>query len=239
MVRRLSGACLGALLALVIFMAALAQTAPFTGTTTRPANLRSGPGTTYALSGTLRAGDVVTVTEVTKTRAGTWYRLSSGKWVAAYLVKPTVPAATAAVTSTGGLAPTTRNAPVSAAELAAYLDSINQPTTDLGGAAREMGRLLGAPQVGDSTWTVRLGTQLAIVKLAHEQLLAVQPPPSLAAVHAILTTATQQCSDSADATAAAVDHGDVQALNRAIKLMQGCAAGVVLWSEKIDALQGK
>jgi len=65
-----------------------------TGTATRDANVRAGPGTAYAVVGSLTAGDKVQI--VGTNSAGDWYKLDSGKWVAAFLVK--VDAASMAVT---------------------------------------------------------------------------------------------------------------------------------------------
>lgn len=49
------------------------------------ANLRFGPGLTYAIIGRARAGQLVTVTDY----AGEWYQLSTGEWIAKFLVAAT------------------------------------------------------------------------------------------------------------------------------------------------------
>ncbi|MFN8463916.1 MAG: SH3 domain-containing protein [Caldilineaceae bacterium] len=54
------------------------------GTVSRNANLRQGPGTSYAVVGSLVAGDTITI--VDKNPGGDWYKLDNGKWVAAFLV---------------------------------------------------------------------------------------------------------------------------------------------------------
>lgn len=58
---------------------------PTTGTVVRNANLRAGPGTKFAIIGTAKAGQVVTIVE--KNEAGDWYHLDSDAWIAAFLVK--------------------------------------------------------------------------------------------------------------------------------------------------------
>lgn len=59
-----------------------------TGTVTHNANLRVGPGTTYA------------VRIVAANAAGDWYELEGGQWIAAFLVRlATAPAGTGAVAS--------------------------------------------------------------------------------------------------------------------------------------------
>ncbi len=75
----------------------------------RDANLRSGPGVTYALAGTVSTSQALTLTG--QTSDGLWYQLAGGEWIAAFLVNtssapsleqavsPTPPAATPAPTS--------------------------------------------------------------------------------------------------------------------------------------------
>lgn len=75
----------------------------------RDANLRSGPGVTYALAGTVSASQPLTLTG--QTQDGMWYQLAGGAWIAAFLVNtatttsaeqvatPPTPAATPVPTS--------------------------------------------------------------------------------------------------------------------------------------------
>ncbi len=76
------------------FTATFAQTSdsPITATVLQGANLRSGPGTNFAIAGGARQGDQLVV--VGTNAAGDWYELADGKWIAAFLVTP-APAATA------------------------------------------------------------------------------------------------------------------------------------------------
>lgn len=74
------------LLCLLPVMPTLAQTTfPTTGVILRDANLRAGAGTTFAIAGTGRAGQQVTIVEAN--RDTTWYHLGSGAWIAAFLVE--------------------------------------------------------------------------------------------------------------------------------------------------------
>ncbi len=59
--------------------------------TNRGANLRSGPGTEYAVAGYMPAGTEVEM--VGKTANGGWFKLSDDRWIAAFLVDnvPTLP----------------------------------------------------------------------------------------------------------------------------------------------------
>ena len=44
-------------------------------------NVRTGPGTGYAIQGTLRAGETVTVTAYRDTGGRTWGKLTTGGWI--------------------------------------------------------------------------------------------------------------------------------------------------------------
>jgi endonuclease/exonuclease/phosphatase family metal-dependent hydrolase len=58
----------------------------FTATVRRDANLRAGPGTTYAIVGIAKSGASVVI--VSKNRSSDWYQLDTGAWIAALLVQP-------------------------------------------------------------------------------------------------------------------------------------------------------
>jgi len=78
-------------LALLVALAAPvvleAQTAPpFAGSVVSGANLRAGPGTTYAIVGGAVAGQAVQVTGCNADCS--WYQLDTGNWIAAFLVAP-------------------------------------------------------------------------------------------------------------------------------------------------------
>lgn len=64
---------------------------PTNGTVLNAANLRSGPGTNFAVLNSVAAGDTVTV--INCNSACDWYELSTGPWVAAFLVDLSTPPA--------------------------------------------------------------------------------------------------------------------------------------------------
>ena len=86
---------------LSLYAFVLAQS-PLIGSVVKDANLRSGPGTTYAIMGALKPGQPVTI--IGKNPTGDWYHLSNGHWVFGALVKvfgTATPVATATPTITG------------------------------------------------------------------------------------------------------------------------------------------
>lgn len=86
-----------------------------TGTVNRNANLRAGPGTTFAIAGSATAGATVTIVE--KNTVGDWYKLDNGKWIAAFLVTLDAsvvgtPSAPAGGPTANTPTPATRTAPI-------------------------------------------------------------------------------------------------------------------------------
>lgn len=95
------GIAIGVLCAFMVWTAVWAQTR--TGTVAQNANLRAGPGTTFAIVGRATTGQEVSI--VGQNADGSWYELADDQWIAAFLVRnviaapvqaPTVPAGQAA-----------------------------------------------------------------------------------------------------------------------------------------------
>jgi hypothetical protein len=89
---------------LMLYASVFAQSA-ISGTVIKNANLRSGPGTTYAIAGTVKQGQIVKI--VGKNANGTWYQLAKNQWIFATLVKVTNSTPSSAPTAT----PTPKNPP--------------------------------------------------------------------------------------------------------------------------------
>ncbi|MBX3014877.1 MAG: SH3 domain-containing protein [Caldilineaceae bacterium] len=82
-------------------------------TIVRHANVRSGPGTGYKLVGKAKAGDIITVLEVSDD--GEWLRIGDSQWVASFRVSVPSPAASTvavAVTATPTSRPSVSSAPL-------------------------------------------------------------------------------------------------------------------------------
>lgn len=77
------------------------------GTANRSANLRAGPGTTYAVVGTVRSGQSLNL--IGRTADGAWVQIEGGAWIAAFLVNGTTATPPAAPSP---LAPNPTVAPV-------------------------------------------------------------------------------------------------------------------------------
>jgi hypothetical protein len=70
------------------------------GTANRNANLRAGPGTTFAIVGSVKTGDKLNI--VGTNAAKNWYNLDTGAWIATFLVTVPADSAPPAPTQTGG-----------------------------------------------------------------------------------------------------------------------------------------
>jgi len=77
-------------------------------TAIRDANLRAGPGTTYAISGTVSGGQTLSIRG--KNTDGSWLQLANGAWIAAFLVNQS-PTAASAPTTAGAVPATPTPAP--------------------------------------------------------------------------------------------------------------------------------
>ena len=112
---------------------AYAESVNLSGTILQDSNLRSGPGTTNGVIGAGRPGQAVTIIE--RTDAGDWYQLSTGEWIAAFLVE----VQTTPVTTTAPIV----EAPVAPAEAPAAPVA---PVVSIGtGSANTSANLRGGP----------------------------------------------------------------------------------------------
>lgn len=94
------------------------------------ANLRSGPGTDFAIVGSVAAGQALTI--IGRNSASDWYQLGDGAWIAAFLVNDAP--ADVAVTDGPELQPTAVPAVVEQ-PTAAPVQPTNSPFTCIGGCA--------------------------------------------------------------------------------------------------------
>lgn len=80
-------AAVTALIITLLFVTIAFSQSPTTGVIIKNANLRAGPGTNFAVAGTAKQGQTVTI--IGKNDAGTWYHLDTGQWIAVFLVNVT------------------------------------------------------------------------------------------------------------------------------------------------------
>ncbi|MCX6047017.1 MAG: SH3 domain-containing protein, partial [Chloroflexi bacterium] len=145
---------------LLLPLVALGQSA-MTGIVNRNANLRSGPGTTYAVTGKAAAGEMVTI--VDKNTAGDWYQLDNKAWIAAFLVDvtKTVSTPTPALSAT----PTfTSTLPITATLIKSITTTLTIPTATIPTATLPTATMPTATVSPSTTFTATgLSGQLAQV----------------------------------------------------------------------------
>jgi hypothetical protein len=206
-----------ALLAGVVLAQAL-----FVGTVTRDANLRAGPGTTFAVVGSARAGSSVVVSGTNP--AGDWYQLDDGKWIAAFLVRSgdaAPPVATARPTARPTVRPTLAVTPQEwlrySMQTIGAIDALSQ-------ALDQAGALMSNPRITSSTWVRQVAVQFAIIRQSHETLAALEPPSSLVWLHTRVVAATGDCDEATYAIANGFDNLDVAEMERGAALISSCAS---------------
>ncbi len=142
------------LAAILIFFSfgglALAQT-PLPGTVNRNANVRSGPGTTYAVVGTASQDQAVSI--IATNAAGDWYQLGEDRWIAAFLVN----VVNAAPVMSGSPTPVT-------AQVAAPSIASTPVATNSTGTANRNANLRGGPATTYAVvGSVRTGQTLTLI----------------------------------------------------------------------------
>ncbi len=191
--KRISLSVLFGLITMLLFAHVLLAQA--TAIVDKNANLRSGPGTTYAVAGNVKAGATVTI--VGSNAAGDWYQLEDGKWIAAFLVKnvsddvPTVDAS-ATVTPTVASGTSGDEATIEAAYVKAIGPILNEYVAALNTFVEEMGALEeDTSLLFDGRWKVSVAGVLLSWDTLADEARALRPPARLTDVHnQILIAAT-------------------------------------------------
>ena len=105
-----------------------------TGTVIKTANLRAGPGTTFAIVGSAQAGQPVTI--LGTNAAGDWYQVGEGRWIAAFLVKvasaPSAPSAPSAASAPSGLVEATVTRVVDGDTIHVMIGGVDTPLRYIG-----------------------------------------------------------------------------------------------------------
>lgn len=231
-------AILAALVLVLLAGVVLAQ-ALVTGTVTRNANLRAGPGTSYAVVGTATAGAAVVI--VGENAAGDWYELEDGQWIAAFLVttgNAVPPVATTRPTAVATAQPSAR--PTAAAtmqEWQRYSSQTLGSLQDLSGAMARGGDLLSNPQMASSTWVTQVAMEFVVIRQAHEKLRAMRPPASLAWLHTRLLAATGDCNEATYAISDGFDNVNVAEMERGAALIISCGTQLGELADTLSEIQ--
>ena len=188
------------------------DTATSNGVVNRNANLRAGPGTSFAVVGNATAGDVVTV--VGENNTGDWYQLETGNWIAAFLVDQQSSVRT--ITT-----PTANEEAI----VAIYVDGVVSIANTYGSAFDQIGDLFTAAGstptlILTDDWKIQVAVQLALLQAAGNDVRNLQAPPSMQPVQEAFLKAARYYDSATVLIAEGIDDLDAQKLSQAIEQME-------------------
>lgn len=208
------------LLCFSFWLPAYADPLDLTGTILRASNLRSGPGTSYDIVGAGQPGQSVIIKE--RSDDGEWYQLSTGEWIAVFLVEvQPATSSTVAATTTPIAESLLEDAYTSALTpiMANYASSMNTFGEQMTAASNNPSLAL------DKQWRLRTATVLASWKLLGNQLRELQPPARFTDIHKELLTAATHYDKASDLVAAGIDQLSADLIKQGTNEMQlGLAA---------------
>jgi hypothetical protein len=158
----------------------LAQSSLRHGTAKRNANLRSGPGTTFAVAGSVKAGQPLTFTKALTD----WFQLDTGPWVAAFLVdlKPisgTVqPTPTGAATKPAQTPTPAKAAPTAAPKATNTPAPVATPTSPATPTPRALSTIALPKAPATSIGLIRMATASPVNPCADLLFPGKQAPPA-------------------------------------------------------------
>lgn len=199
------------------------------GTATKDANLRAGPGTTFTIAGTVKAGQTLKI--VGKNPAGDWYHLDSGSWIAAFLVKVSATTPTATAPPAGKKAtPTPTRTPVArVVTTPTKVDASSDPVaqTYIQGAQGALLAIASGSEtihtrfleaagnvsvIFTNEWKLDVGGALAKFKIGSEAIRKLKPPTYLADLQSDLVAMANHVDKSATLFASGIDELDANKL---------------------------
>lgn len=86
-----------------------------------------------------------------------------------------------------------------------YLRQASELTSPLSGSFSRVAELFENPQIGDTEWSVDLAAELALWQYTYQEMLKLDPPPSLEEFHATTLEALALLDEAATDTAVGLD----------------------------------
>ena len=224
----------------------VATLAPYSVQVLKAANLRTGPATTYKVAGSVKSGQTLTVTG--RNSKGDWLQLSDGKWIAAFLVKPTTAKAilaTATPTPKSLAAKPTPTVPAKASpsaitvEETLYVSQIGTILKNYTSATVLISTQFTAAGkdptlIFDTTWKLQVAAAFATINLASEQLEALTPPARLDAYHTKMLEAAAHYKQMVSYASKGIDGLDADLILLANTEMETAVANIVEASALLD-----
>ena len=209
--------------------AAVTPPAPLPSVTVN-ANLRSGPATTFPVTGGTTAGQTITI--VARNEDGTWFQLDNGGWVSAALVANPPAAASLPLFNAEGTAgatatPTPVPTPTTVTTTAVlgvrenlYIIRVDGLVDGYDLTLNTIDELVTRASANeallqDSAWITEMTTALALLRSTGDEVGTLSAPALFATPHALLVEAATSFTSAADLLAEGVDALDTDRLDEA------------------------
>lgn len=161
------------------------------------ANLRSGPGTTFDIVGGKAAGDAVTIRGCNA--ECDWYQMSTGEWVAAFLV-----------TVEGVQVPLNVNDPALQKYIILVTTNLQSIAGSMNSTFETLGQFTDNPLlIYDIDWQAGLVVDFVGIKYPCRIITEADAPRDLKALHAQLTEGCTHLANMVDYTAKLLETGDL------------------------------
>jgi hypothetical protein len=200
----------------------------------RNANLRSGPGTNFAIVGNVQSGDAVTV--VGQNNDGSWLELDDGNWIAAFLVDP-IDEDDDNAANDEEEAEEEADEETEPLTLETYLGELSTISDQALSAASVLDDLVESPQPQNSNWRVDLSSQLNALTNALDQYLDLTPVPEYEELHTQVTDVALTCEDAVSNLVTALENPPTIDTALANQSVQACGAAANALAITVEELQ--
>ena len=113
-----------------------------------------------------------------------------------------------------------------------YLAGVAESAESIATGLERFGPLFTNPRIGQDDWTIQVAAAIATIRLGHEKMTELSPPPDLVDLHFRIIDATGDCSEATDYMARGIDNIDASALEESVRLLGTC-------TQKVRALNGQ
>jgi len=100
-----------------------------------------------------------------------------------------------------------------------YISAFQDNGATVGNAFEELSILMSNPQIGVDEWTLKVATQLTIIRLAHDEAIQMNPPASMVHIHSKYIQAMSEFNDATYLITSGIDNLDSTLLEEATNKM--------------------
>lgn len=107
-------------------------------------------------------------------------------------------------------------------DVQAYGLEISQETKRLGEALADLQSLTLNPRLDDQDWINQVALAVTVVRLSHERITKINPPPEMVNIHSFVLDATRDCDRSMDFLVDGIDNHNTDSMKKATELILSC-----------------